>query len=127
MHAIRKASIPHPARRRNTNRSPRGGSAPKNAALTAAASGALVGGSAEIVAAMIAKEVSADTFCMQTVNAYPERYDECTEAAKQERDQGARPELASMAANAVSIKYWLDYHSVIHLSLSSYSHFFPGF
>ena len=45
---------------------------------------------------------------MQTVNAYPERYDECTEAAKQERDQGARPELASMAAN-------IDDYDVIYL------------
>ena len=57
---------------------------------------------------MTAKEVSADTFCMQTVNAYPERYDECTEAAKQEREQGARPELASMAAN-------IDDYDVIYL------------
>ncbi len=65
-------------------------------------------GNTEIIAEMIAEEVGADTFRIQTVNAYPESYDECTEVAKQERDQGARPELSSTIAN-------FDDYDVIYL------------
>ena len=56
-------------------------------------------GSTEIVAEMIADETGADIFQIQTVNAYPESYDECTRVAKQEQDSAARPELFSTAAN----------------------------
>ena len=56
-------------------------------------------GNTEIIAEMIADEVGADTFRIQTVAAYPESYDECTAIAKQEREQGARPELSSTIAN----------------------------
>ncbi len=52
-------------------------------------------GNTEIIAEMIAEEVGADTFHIQTVNAYPERYEECTEVARQEQDSGARPELTA--------------------------------
>lgn len=65
-------------------------------------------GNTEIIAEMIAEEVSADTFRIQTVAAYPESYDECTAIAKQERDQGARPELSSTVAN-------FDDYDVIYL------------
>lgn len=65
-------------------------------------------GNTEIVAEMIADEVGADTFRIQTVNAYPESYDECTEAARQERDQGARPELTSIVAS-------MDDYDVVYL------------
>lgn len=70
--------------------------------------GVIEKGNAEIVAEMIADEVGADTFRIQTVNAYPESYDECTEAARQERDQGARPELTSTVAN-------MDDYDVVYL------------
>ena len=65
-------------------------------------------GNTEIIAGMIADDVGADTFRIQTVTAYPESYDECTAVAKQERDQGARPELAAAVAN-------MDDYDVIYL------------
>ncbi len=65
-------------------------------------------GNTEIVAEMIAEAVGADTFRIQTVNAYPESYDECTAIARQERDEGARPELTSAVAN-------MDDYDVIYL------------
>lgn len=70
--------------------------------------GVIEKGNTEIVAEMIADEVGADTFRIQTGNAYPESYDECTEAARQERDQGARPELTSTVAN-------MDDYDVVYL------------
>ena len=65
-------------------------------------------GNTEIIAEIIAEEVGADTFRIQTVNAYPESYDECTAIARQERDEGARPELTSTVAN-------MDDYDVIYL------------
>ena len=65
-------------------------------------------GNTEIIAEMIAEAVGADTFRIQTVNAYPESYDECTAVARQERDEGARPELTSAVAN-------MDDYDVIYL------------
>ena len=65
-------------------------------------------GNTEIIAEMIADEVGADTFRIQTVAAYPESYDECTAIAKQEQEQGARPELSSTVAN-------FDDYDVIYL------------
>ncbi len=56
-------------------------------------------GNTEIIAEMIAEAVGADTFRIQTVSAYPENYDACSEVARQERDSGARPELSSAIAN----------------------------
>ena len=61
--------------------------------------GVIEQGNTEIIAEMIAEATGADTFRIQTVSAYPESYDECTEIAKQERDSGARPELDSTVAN----------------------------
>lgn len=61
--------------------------------------GVIEKGNTEVIAEMIASEVGADTFRIQTVNAYPDNYDECTEVAKQEKDSAARPELASSVAN----------------------------
>ena len=61
--------------------------------------GVIEKGNTEVVAEMIAEAAGADTFRIQTVNAYPESYDECTEVARRERDSGARPELTSAVAN----------------------------
>lgn len=61
--------------------------------------GVIEKGNTEIVAEMIADAVGADTFRIRTVNAYPEDYAECTAVARQERDSGARPELASVVTN----------------------------
>lgn len=65
-------------------------------------------GNTEIIAKMIAEKLGADTFRIQTVNAYPESYDACTKVAKQERDSKARPELTSTIAS-------IDDYDVIYL------------
>ncbi|MDE7324621.1 MAG: hypothetical protein K2N73_18270 [Lachnospiraceae bacterium] len=43
---------------------------------------------------MIAEQTGGDTFEIHTVTSYPDEYDECTEVAKIEQDEDARPELA---------------------------------
>ena len=50
-------------------------------------------GNTEIVAEYIRDAVDADLFEIETVNAYPEDYMECTEVAKQELRDNARPKL----------------------------------
>ncbi len=70
--------------------------------------GVIEKGNTEIVSEIIADEVGADIFRIQTVNAYPESYEECTKVARQERDSGTRPELASAVAN-------FDGYDVIYL------------
>jgi len=52
-------------------------------------------GSTEIIAEMITKAAGADTFHIQTVKHYPEGYEDCKKVVLQERDEEARPELAS--------------------------------
>ena len=63
-------------------------------------------GNTHIMADMIAEAVGADTFEIKTVKPYPEDYKECTEAAKQELAEDARPALAGKVEN------WQDYDTV---------------
>lgn len=56
--------------------------------------GVIEKGNTHIIADMIAEQTNADTFEIRTVNAYPEGYDECTNVARREKDENARPELA---------------------------------
>lgn len=63
-------------------------------------------GNTEIIAEMIAEKTGGQLFQIQPVNAYPETYDACTEAAQQEKREGARPELAGTVEN------WADYDVV---------------
>lgn len=65
-------------------------------------------GNTEIVAEMIAAETGAELFKIQPVNAYPEKYDECTQVAQQEKNDHARPELAE------TVEHFEDY-DVIYL------------
>jgi len=51
-------------------------------------------GNTHMIADMIAEQTGGDTFEIRTVTSYPDEYDECTEVAKQEQDDNARPELA---------------------------------
>lgn len=48
-------------------------------------------GNTAILAKMIAKKVSADLFEVKPQKIYPQNYQECTEVAKEEREQKARP------------------------------------
>ena len=50
-------------------------------------------GNTHIVAEMIAAETEADMFHIETVNPYPENYNECIEVAKREKQSKARPEI----------------------------------
>ena len=63
-------------------------------------------GNTRIMADMIAEAVGADTFEIKTVKPYPEDYKECTEVAKQELAEDARPALVGKMEN------WQDYDTV---------------
>ena len=63
-------------------------------------------GNTHIMADMIAEAVGADTFEIKTVKPYPANYEECTEAAKKELAEDARPVLAGKVEN------WQDYDTV---------------
>lgn len=56
-------------------------------------------GNTHIVADMIAEQGGADIFEISTVTPYPDDYDECTEIARQEQSESARPELAASVEN----------------------------
>ena len=50
-------------------------------------------GNTEIIAEIIAEQTGGDMFKIETVNAYPADYDECTKIAKQEQNDNARPNI----------------------------------
>lgn len=56
--------------------------------------GVIEKGNTHIIADIIAEKTNADIFEIRTLNAYPENYDECTDVAKKEQEESARPELA---------------------------------
>ena len=61
--------------------------------------GVIEKGNTHIVADMIAEETGGDLFEIATVNPYPDTYEECTEVAKQEQRENARPELTAQVEN----------------------------
>ena len=65
-------------------------------------------GNTEIIAEMIASKMSGDLFRIESVNAYPAGYDDCTEVAKEEKNSNARPELTSTVTD-------FDDYDVIYL------------
>ena len=52
-------------------------------------------GNSRVAAEEIAEKVGADLFEIETVDAYPADYTECTEVAAAEKRAGVRPELAA--------------------------------
>lgn len=52
-------------------------------------------GNSQVAAEAIAEKIGASLFEIETVEAYPVDYTECTEVAAAEKRAGARPELAS--------------------------------
>ena len=52
-------------------------------------------GNSRVAAEAIAEKVGADLFEIETVDAYPADYTECTEVAAAEKRAGVRPELAA--------------------------------
>lgn len=63
-------------------------------------------GNTEIIAEIIAEQTGEDMFKIETVNAYPADYDECTEVAKQEQNDNARPDIKA------DIDGWKSYETV---------------
>ena len=61
--------------------------------------GVIEKGNTHIIADMIAEETGADLFEIATVNPYPDTYDECTDVAKQEQNDNARPEIINPPEN----------------------------
>jgi len=59
----------------------------------------LTEGNTEVAAKMIQKLTGADMFRIDTVQIYPEGYQETTEVAKEELRQNARPELTGYVDN----------------------------
>ena len=57
--------------------------------------GVIEKGNTRIIAEMIAEETGAELFEIARATPYPESYDECTEEAKQEQSDNARPELTA--------------------------------
>ena len=85
-------------------------------------------GNTEIIADMILEETGADAFRIQAVSTYPESYDQCTEVAKQEQQDQARPELTSAIENfdeydVIYLGYpiwWGDMPMAVYTFLESY-------
>ena len=65
-------------------------------------------GNTEILAEMVAEIIGGDLFEIQTINPYPADYDTCTDVAKQEQKDNARPELEGAVEN-------MDQYSVCYL------------
>lgn len=59
-------------------------------------------GNTEVVAELIKAETGADSFRLETVEAYPENYKACTEAAMKELRAKARPALKAMPSGLSS-------------------------
>ena len=49
-----------------------------------------------VLAQMIAEKTGADLFEIERAEPYPEAYDACCDEALEEKNSGARPELAEM-------------------------------
>lgn len=85
-------------------------------------------GNTHMVADMIAGQTGGDMFEIRTVAPYPDEYDECTEVAKQEQDENARPELAESVEgmenyNVIFLGYpnwWGDMPMPVYTFLESY-------
>ena len=56
-------------------------------------------GNTAIIAEMIAAKTGADSFELKPVHPYPPKYKECTDVAKKERNDHARPEYAGDVDN----------------------------
>ena len=85
-------------------------------------------GNTQIVAEMINDKVGGELFHIETVNGYPVDYDECTDVAKQEQRDNARPELTATVADFDSYDtvflgypiWWGDMPMAVYTFLESY-------
>ena len=85
-------------------------------------------GNTHIVADMIAEQTGGDTFEISTITPYPDDYDECTDIARQEHSENARPELSASVENmedydTIFLGYpiwWSDMPMAVYTFLESY-------
>lgn len=85
-------------------------------------------GNTHIIADMIAEQIDADLFEISTVVPYPDEYAACTETAKQEQEEDARPELSATVENmedydVIFLGYpiwWSDMPMAVYSFLESY-------
>lgn len=90
--------------------------------------GVIEKGNTHIIADVIAEAIHADTFEIARVTPYPEEYDACTDEAKQEQSENARPELAATVENfedydVIFLGYpnwWGDMPMPVYTFLESY-------
>ena len=90
--------------------------------------GVIEKGNTHIIADMIAEETGADLFEIQPENPYPTTYDACTDVAKKEQNENARPKFIGSVDNmegydTVFIGYpiwWGDLPMVVYTFLESY-------
>ena len=90
--------------------------------------GNIARGNTHIVADMIAEVVGADTFEIKTLKDYPANYKECTEVAKNELEENARPELAAKVPNMQDYDiiflgypiWWSDMPMAVYTFMESY-------
>ena len=85
-------------------------------------------GNTEIIAEMIADETGGELFHIERSTPYPADYDECTDEAKREQEENARPELASDLEGIESYDtiflgfpiWWSDMPMAVYSFLESY-------
>ncbi|MBR1728003.1 MAG: NAD(P)H-dependent oxidoreductase [Selenomonadaceae bacterium] len=90
--------------------------------------GVIEKGNTHIMADMIVETTKADKFEIKTVKPYPKTYQECTEVAKQELAENARPELSTRIDDISNYDtiflgypiWWSDMPPAIYTFLESY-------
>ena len=87
--------------------------------------GVIEKGNTAIIAEMIAAKTGADSFEIKPVKPYPKTYKECTDVAKKELNDQARPEYAGGVANPAQYErvfigapvWWGDWPMVVYTFL----------
>ncbi len=87
--------------------------------------GVITEGNTAIIAKIIAAKTGADSFEIKPVRPYPQKYKECTDLAKKERNEHARPEYESSVANLAQYDrvfigapvWWGDWPMIIYTFL----------
>ena len=90
--------------------------------------GTIEKGNTEIVAEIIESATHADMFEIKPVKAYPANYQECTEIAKTEQQENARPEIIGKVENFADYDviflgypiWWGDLPMAVYTFLESY-------
>ncbi len=90
--------------------------------------GVIEKGNTEIIAEMIASKTGGDIFRIESVNAYPSGYDDCTKIASEEKKANVRPKLTATVTDfddydVIYLGYpiwWSDMPMPVYTFLESY-------